>query len=75
MSEEKIVEICSATSEQLVRSIHEACMRIKKNTINFLQRRIVKTSFATEISSIYWAQMSWFHLKTEPESSLWNIVF
>jgi hypothetical protein len=29
----------------------------------------------TDIRSIYWAQLSRFHLKTETESSLQNVVF
>jgi hypothetical protein len=29
----------------------------------------------TETSSIYWAQMSRFHLRAEMESSLWNVEF
>jgi hypothetical protein len=29
----------------------------------------------TETSSLYWANQSRFHLKTETESSLWNFVF
>jgi hypothetical protein len=53
------------------------CLYIQVETTELDPTELVSSRFGPEIEtgSIYWAQLSRFHLKPETDSSLWNSVF